>query len=399
MGFRRNETNGDAPVYDHLDDMVSTTLCDTGIRTLKCYDRKCDKCGMDGLHIMDEEMSKADTAPDVYWQKYEYMDIKVKGNATRKKLTLTKQTTKPGNMFEHLAKCIETYSLHQYSANWQSLQLKNLKENLPMNHVICIHDYSENYRCREKSEIQADYFQRTEVSLHVTLLHRHAIVGVDGVDSTEENPVIITEQFFTISEDLRHDQYFTREVQRQISIYLRNIGYEARVMHEWTDGCAQQYKSRHCFGDLSVATHDLGYDTLLRNFFETSHGKGPHDAAGGYIKAQADLAVTRGQTLIQNAHDLYLFGTKRLSAVSTPNGCKRRIFVYTEAIPRNDDCRFKSVPNIRSIHQLITCGNGNLKTRRLSCYSCDNCMDARYDFCQNTEMTGQFRYMIICHYY
>jgi hypothetical protein len=34
--------------------------------------------------------------------------------------------------------------------------------NLPPKRCICIHDYSENYRCVEKNEIQSNYFQRTE---------------------------------------------------------------------------------------------------------------------------------------------------------------------------------------------------------------------------------------------
>ena len=121
----------------------------------------------------------------------------------RRKLTLTKQVTKPGHLYEYFLKCLGTFANHQFSATWQYNQFKTLKENLPLNHVICIHDHSENYRCGEKKELQADYFQRKEVSLHVSIVHRHATLEKDA--------------------------------------------------------------------------------------------KGPQDAAGGYVKAQADLAVTRGQ--------------------------------------------------------------------------------------------------------
>ena len=51
-------------------------------------------------------------------------------------------------------------------------------------------------------------------------------------------------------------------------------------MHEFTDGCSSQYKSRHCLGDLSFANTEYGYKVFHRNFFETSHAKGPQDAAG-----------------------------------------------------------------------------------------------------------------------
>jgi hypothetical protein len=42
--------------------------------------------------------------------------------------------------------------LSNHRANWQSTQMKSLIHNLPPKHCICIHDYSENYRCVEKNE-------------------------------------------------------------------------------------------------------------------------------------------------------------------------------------------------------------------------------------------------------
>ena len=67
-----------------------------------------------------------------------------------------------------------------------------------------------------------------------------------------------------------------------------------KVLHEWTDGCSAQYKSRHCMGDVAHSTSDFGYITI-RNFFETSHAKGPQDAAGANLKHKADMAVIKHQ--------------------------------------------------------------------------------------------------------
>ena len=57
-------------------------------------------------------------------------------------------------------------------------------------------------------------------------------------------------------------------------------------VHEFTDGCAGQYKSKHTFGDLSCCLADFGCN-IDRNFFETSHEKGEQDAAGANIKQHA----------------------------------------------------------------------------------------------------------------
>ncbi len=115
----------------------------------------------------------------------------------------------------------------------------------------------------------------------MTIIHRHAVLEYDGVTSTEEDPHIITEQFFVISPDPSHDHHFTHAVQLLVSEYLQSIVCEVSTMHEFTDGCSAQYKSRHCLGDVSYATSDLGYERLVRNYFETAHARGPQDAAGG----------------------------------------------------------------------------------------------------------------------
>jgi hypothetical protein len=70
------------------------------------------------------------------------------------------------------------------------------------------------------------------------------------------------------------------------------------VMHEFCDGCASQYKSRHCLGDLLNSFREFGYRKIVRNFFETAHAKGPQDAAGGFLKNQADLAVVNDMGII-----------------------------------------------------------------------------------------------------
>jgi hypothetical protein len=50
--------------------------------------------------------------------------------------------------------------------------------------------------------VKTNYFQRTECSLHVTIIHKHAILEYDGLDSTDDFPEIITEHFFVISYDI-----------------------------------------------------------------------------------------------------------------------------------------------------------------------------------------------------
>ena len=167
--------------------------------------------------------------------------------------------------------------------------------NLPLGHVLCVHDYSEGYACRKQDETQSEYFDVAKVSLHVSILYRHAIKATDGVQSTnvhtEEEPQTVKEHIFVISDDPGQDHNSIHRVQELINQYLtEDLGCEVRKMHEFTDRCAAQYKSQRCSGDLSCSLADYGY-SIQRNFFETSHAKGEQDAAGSHIKQKVSQAV------------------------------------------------------------------------------------------------------------
>ena len=80
------------------------------------------------------------------------------------------------------------------------------------------------------------------------------------------------------------------------------------------------YKSRHCLGDLSNSFREFGYRKIVRNVFETAHAKGSQDAAGGFLKNQADLAVVRGKTSIQSAKDFFDFCNENLIQPKSDGG-------------------------------------------------------------------------------
>lgn len=109
-----------------------------------------------------------------------------------------------------------------------------------------------------------------------------------------DDPIIVTEHLFVISPDLKHNNHSVHEVRSLVAEYLKKIEYPVQVMHEFTDGCSAQYKSRHCMGDVSHSVVDFGF-TTIRNYFETSHAKGPQDGAGANLKHKADMAVIKRQ--------------------------------------------------------------------------------------------------------
>lgn len=147
---------------------------------------------------------------------------------------------------------------------------------------------------QRQDQLQLPYFSQTQASIHITILHRHAMLSVDGEDSTEDDPIVVTEHLFVISPDCKHNHHSVHEVGSLVAGYLNEINCPVTVMHKFTDGCSAQYKSRHCMGDVSHSAADFGF-TTIRNFFETSHVKGPQDGAGANLKHKADIAVIKRQ--------------------------------------------------------------------------------------------------------
>ncbi|CAC5425714.1 unnamed protein product [Mytilus coruscus] len=201
------------PVYEHLTDIAVATLCgkDTTNDCFNkaCLDRKCTECGVRLLDFSDQELSDHPEVPTVSWEKYEYITVHNKRN-----LTLVRKCSKPSEMFAHFKHVLDHFAGHQFRAYWQNAQLKSLKENLPQNNCIVIHDYSENYACKERVDVQSTYFQRTEVTIHVSIIYRHSVLELDGVESFPDDPCIVTEHFFIISSDEKHDQCLTNTINR-----------------------------------------------------------------------------------------------------------------------------------------------------------------------------------------
>ena len=220
-------------VYKHVSDLVNEMLCPkkNGNEYHKplCLQRNCENCGIDGFKISNKENDITETAPIVKWRKFEYVVIGVNSdNSEKKKLQLVDKLTPPGEMFLHFKNLLQRYPSHQFRANWQNQQLRELVENLPLGHAVAVHDYFENYTCSMQDQIQSLYFLQVQASIHITILHRHALLGIDGIESTEENPFVITEHIFVISSDCKHDHHSVHSVWKHMAGYLKKIGMKYR---------------------------------------------------------------------------------------------------------------------------------------------------------------------------
>ena len=126
---------------------------------------------------------------------------------------------------------------------------------------------------------------------------------MDGVQSTEEEPVICKKHLFVISDDVTQDHDSVLHIQKLISKHFQDSKCVIKNMHEFADRCAGQYKSRHYLGDLSCSLATLGC-TVQRNFFATSHSKGEQDAAGSHVKQKATTAILCRRVKLRSVQEL-----------------------------------------------------------------------------------------------
>lgn len=396
------------PIPKTLTEAVEMSLCPKeegkDYHNLKCVQRECEECGVEKFQLLPEETSEEGS---VRWSRYEYVPTGkyLPDGQEKKKIALVTKETPPSELFKYFNQLLKEYPSHSFMARWQREQLDNLLDNLPQGHVVCIHDYSEGYTCRKQDEIQSEYFDVAKVSLHVTILYRHAVEAVDGIASTDDEPNTIKEHIFVISDDPGQDHDSVHKVQELIHNYLKDdLNYNVVKVHEFTDGCAAQYKSRHCLGDLSCSLADFGF-LIQRSYFETSHAKGEQDAAGSHIKQKVSQAVLRRTATISNAESMhaYLEQNFSLPVASTFNSrtksvqLRRRIFFFVPssgetAVKRNRPGRqFKTVKGIRKWHCVKSLPQQEkIKVRFRSCY-CTSCIMDDEDNCLNKEWLDDWK--------
>ena len=199
-------------------------------------------------------------------------------------------------------------------------------------------------------------------------------------------------------DDLLHDSYAVQHIRTLIHNYLTNkIKYLVKFLHEFTDGCSAQYKSKHCMGShVLLSNKDFGYFTK-RNYFETSHAKGEQDAAGAHIKQRAAMAVVRNEVTIQSGKDLFEFLSSKFSKPVVENAelkCRKFFYVDQGKIVRKGR-KFTDVSENRKIHCVTSnLDSSCLLTNTRSCY-CQNCLQGESENCCNIVYMDEWQTMEI----
>lgn len=204
--------------------------------------------------------------------KWELTEIN-KDNKIKKCVSCVPKETSFLNILTEMKKDLELYPGHIFGAKWQQKQMSNCVNNLRQGTVAMVMDFSENYGCVFQGEVQSGFFYRNQVTIQQMMAYYRVKKEEAEKEYTVKHAII------GISEDNKHDADAVLEFEnRALEVVSKEI--DVVEVHEWTDGCAAQYKGKKSFADISLRS-DL---RIYRNYFETSHGKNVCDGLGAIVK-------------------------------------------------------------------------------------------------------------------
>jgi hypothetical protein len=394
---------GIKPAFPDVDTLVQGTVSTCKVEgkpsRVECLDRSCPDCGVNLTRDIINDQLKDHVNDPTKWNHWEYHEYEANNKDKRgKKMQLIGHNGTMADLIEEMHTDLEPMARHCFNAAWQHKQIKQLVQNLPHNHCIMMMDFAENYACRVDAEIQSAHWTTDQVTLHPVFIYAKPLGPLVGLYKIS---------IIFITDDLKHDNTAVKCFTMKALEYLKQDEYlqPIHVVHQVTDGCAGQYKSKNAFLDISYGMEDCNVQ-LIRNFYGTSHGKGPCDGLGATVKSAARRAVLHHRTIIRNALELYEFctDTENLEEVGSNTSRSRhdssklskRVFLLVppkelENLRETSKKASYPVKGTLKLHCVVAAKHGKpgeILARQLSC-CCSACCALNYDECAEVATVGK----------
>jgi hypothetical protein len=336
--------------------------------TLKALKKKNIECTLNGEKMLErkqdllqETEQKLASGDEIQVGQWKRVEIEVKGQK-KSVMKIVDSIMKPQEFLTHLRSQIEEFDQHVMRIKTQYSEMKNLKENLPVNHCIIHMDFSENYSCKSVQEIQSAYWNQTAVTLHPVVIYF----------KTEASKEILHQSFVFVSDEMGHNANTVLTIIDKLIPAVKQLIPEVTCIHYWTDSPTSQYRNKLIF--RCIANHNSTYGIHAKwNYWEAGHGKGPCDGLGGRVKRLADEAVNTGKVCIQDPSDFYAWS----QSVNCTMKNVKFVFVSTEECENkakeNNQLNLKPIVGTMKLHAVVGKGDNCVAVRNTSCY-CTTCL-------------------------
>ena len=187
------------------------------------------------------------------------------------------------------------YLKHIYNMKTQTRTFREQKEKLTVGHIIIQTDFAENYSIKHQNEVMAAHWMPStgdSVTIYTSIVHY--------VEDEEQH----TKAYAIVSDTMTHSSLEAQVFNSKIIDDLRANSLPIKHISLWTDGAAAHFKNR--FSITALSFYDQIHEATAEwNFFESYHGKGPHDGIGALIKWNVYRRVLQGRATVRSALDLY----------------------------------------------------------------------------------------------
>ena len=179
---------------------------------------------------------------------------------------------------------LEDYVVHQHAATNQAKAFKAMCDKPRPGELIICTDFNQNIPHTHQEAFQGEHWCKFQSSLMPNVCIRCG----------KEDKALL-EAIVAVSDDLTHSNNFVHHVlERIIKMYKQFTNGGLKHVHIWSDGCSEQYKSRHEMLWVSEVPVKLGGVIVHHHYFASCHGKNMCDGLGGYIKTWIAREELRG---------------------------------------------------------------------------------------------------------
>jgi hypothetical protein len=263
--------------------MVESIMCPKADtcqwHTRECVFGECDNYGVDFLPVCPiEEEGSANKL--VKWKNLSMETITTKKGQERKKLQLVYKETTSDKLVSYLKPKLQAFARHSFVAKWEDEQFQTYLANFPTDSMVSVIDFVENYSFEVQNEVQSMHWH----SYQVTILVHISWIRNAHPDPDDESTKNIMQYHFYISDDKKDGSYFVQHCLEMHWDCIVEGGFNPTSHWIWSDGCANQFKSRIPWYFVSHYPKITNGCNCVWSFFGSGHGKGPHDGAGVVLK-------------------------------------------------------------------------------------------------------------------
>jgi len=227
----------------------------------------CDDCGVKLLNLCPLEMS-TEGGTTITWKCFEKFEVGVTSTGeVRKRLSEVHKDTKPGIFIRYLQSKVKVFVKHNFIANWQDVQCREMMRNLPEGVVISHIDFAENYTFQIQNEVQSMYWFSSSISIlvHISMQREPSEDGEGSIKKTTH---------YYLSDDKQHDSLFVQHCLMLHWKWLESVGDVPKEHWVYSDGCSAQFKGATAMYFVARYPGLTNGCKMRWNFFGSGHGKG-----------------------------------------------------------------------------------------------------------------------------